>query len=351
MKLLFITGSNTDPASRFRIFALLPYLKSKGHDIEVFTPSPDYTWRIKKKNRYIFWTRVYITQLSRFFSYLLCFKNLYKYDLVYINRTLLSHSKFLESIFFKLSNRIIFDFDDAIYYPNKHQRVGNYIRNATWVTPGNATLSEFAKIYNKNLTIIPTVVDTSVYTLSERKTENIKVKIGWSGSWDSMAVSFPFLEKILIELNNNCQFKLIVISNNAPNFYWLKKIDWEFIKWEEENEVEKLKEIDIGLMPLEDKPFEKGKCGLKLLQYMAIGIPTVASGVGVNSDIILHGKTGFVANKHEDWLKYLSKLINDTVLCEKMGRLGRERVIENYSIEYVLPTILDVFSKVTKLNH
>ena len=331
MRLLFITGSKTDPSSRFRILALLPYLKKKGYDIETFTPYPDYTFRTKKENRYIYWIKVYLAQLLRFFSYLFCFRNLYKYDIVYINRPLLSHSKFLESIFFKFSYRIIFDFDDAIYYPNMHQRVGNYIRNAAWVTPGNIFLAEFTKIYNNNFTIIPTVIDTSIYSMIERKTENKKVRIGWSGSWDSMTLSFPLLEEILLELNNKCQFKFIVISNNAPNYDWLKKIDWKFIKWEEKNEVEKLKEIDIGLMPLADKPFEKGKCGLKLLQYMAIGIPTVASPVGVNPDIIKHAEMGYLAEKKDDWVDYLMKLLKSPNKRSEFGKKARKQVIK-YSI-------------------
>ena len=122
----------------------------------------------------------------------------------------------------------------------------------------------------------------------------------------------------------------------------------ENIEWVEETEVEDMLTFDIGIMPLADDPFSKGKCGLKLIQYMACGIPSIASPVGVNKDIIRDGENGFLAGSEEEWVEKITLLIQDQHLRKRMGIKGRQTVIERYSLDAVAPKLLAIYEKVAK---
>jgi glycosyltransferase involved in cell wall biosynthesis len=150
---------------------------------------------------------------------------------------------------------------------------------------------------------------------------------------------------MLASIQREVPFELAVVSNTKPTIPQTS-LRWHFIPWSEETEISSLHSFDIGIMPLLDNEFQRGKCGMKLLQYMAVGIPTIASPVGVNRDIILHGETGFLASGEDEWRNALETLVRDAELRRQMGINGRQRCEELYSLKRWGPVLLDVFERV-----
>jgi glycosyltransferase involved in cell wall biosynthesis len=224
-------------------------------------------------------------------------------------------------------------------------------RNAAWVTPGNEYLARFASEESARVTVIPTVIDTEKYYVRSYgpEAENGRIRVGWSGSDQSIAHGlFPYLG-ILAELQKTLDFELVIITNSEPKLP-VPGIRWKFHKWAEADEADLGKHIDIGIMPLVDNEFQRGKCGLKLLQYMAAGLPTIASPVGVNSEITLEGRTGFLAANKEQWGSALKTLVSGPALRAEQGMAGRRRCVEHYSVVRWLPTLMEVFEKVRAQN-
>ena len=141
-------------------------------------------------------------------------------------------------------------------------------------------------------------------------------------------------------------FELIIIVEIEPDID-LPGLHWRHIAWPPDTEVEGLQQIDIGLMPLRDEPFEKGKSGLKAIQYMGVGIPAIVSPVGVNGLIVLDGKIGFHCTKGDEWIGRLRRLIRNRALRERLGAFARDHVVRNYSISSAIPRLLDVFEQVS----
>lgn len=251
---------------------------------------------------------------------------------------------------------MVFDFDDAIFVSYKSPSNGylSYLkfagktaeicRLATHVMAGNEFLAEYARAHNKNVTIVPTTIDTDKYAFVERAVEPENVTIGWSGSFSTIQ-HLNTIRDVLQELAKTEQFRLRVIG--TPE-YDLPGVDVEAIQWRSETELDDLRRIDIGLMPLPDDNWSKGKCGLKALQYMALGIPTICSPVGVNSTIIQDAENGFLAVSKADWVEKIKRLIHSPDLRRKLGRAGRETVEQRFSAKVVAPKVLEIFRSAAK---
>jgi glycosyltransferase involved in cell wall biosynthesis len=165
--------------------------------------------------------------------------------------------------------------------------------------------------------------------------------IGWTGTHSTSA----YLEGIysaLETLNKKYNFKFLVISNKQPSRQ-LAVDSWQ--EWQKETEIEDLDQIDIGIMPMPDNDWTRGKCGFKALQFMALGKPVVASPVGVNTEIIQDGVNGFLASAEEEWVEKLSRLIEDPELRERLGKAGRKTVVERYSVEANKEKFLNLFDQ------
>ena len=283
-------------------------------------------------------------------------KSLEGYDLVYLFReaALLGPAWFERKIA-RSSIPIVFDFDDAVFhayvspsngylsylkFPNK---TGEICRLSAHVMAGNQYLADYAKKYNENVTIIPTTIDTEKYQVAEKKDSEL-VTIGWSGSFSTVQ-NLDTIRGVLQELAKQEKFRLRVIG--TPN-YELSGVDTEALKWQSETEIEDLQQIDIGMMPLPDDQWSKGKCGLKALQYMALGIPTICSPVGVNSEIVRDGINGFLAGNKDEWIEKLKKLLHSFELRKKLGAAGRKTVEESYSARSQAPRVFEIFESVIK---
>jgi glycosyltransferase involved in cell wall biosynthesis len=278
-----------------------------------------------------------------------------RYDFVFIQReAFMLGTVFFERLLARSGAKIIFDFDDSIWLhqvsassPNQNL---NFLKNPTktatlislahTVVAGNSYLANYALQFNKNVRIIPTTIDTDLYIPNEKPASSI-ITIGWSGSKttvDHFKEAIPALVKLKQQYGDKIRFIVIGDSN-----YENKILDIKGKAWSLEREVTDLRAFDIGIMPLPTDEWSKGKCGLKGLQYMALEIATIMSPVGVNEEIIEHGKNGFLASTQNEWVTYLSTLIEQPARRQEFGIQGRKKVIEYYSVASTSNNFLSLF--------
>jgi len=260
---------------------------------------------------------------------------------------------FFERLVHRAGVPMIFDFDDAIFVPYVSPSNGylSYLkfpsktrticRLASHVMAGNQYLADYAGKVNDNVTIIPTTIDTSKYSI-EVKPANDPLVIGWSGSYSTVQ-HLDTIRGALQRLAGRHRFRLRVIG--TPRFE-LEGVEVDAMSWRADTEVSDLRHIDIGIMPLPDDQWSRGKCGLKALQYMALGIPTVCSPVGVNSDIIRDAENGMIASTEDDWVEKLGSLLESPGLRDKLGAAGRTTVEKNYSAAVQAPRVYSIFESV-----
>ncbi|GAB5539663.1 MAG: glycosyltransferase family 4 protein [Salibacteraceae bacterium] len=269
-------------------------------------------------------------------------ESLHKYGWVYVQReAFMTGSLFFEKSVARSSTKLLFDFDDSIWLQNvsnanrylkflkRPAKTSEIIEIADLVIAGNEYLADYAKAFNSNVSIIPTTIDTDAYRRINQANSDV-VTIGWSGSITTIQhfeYAIPFLLKLKQEYGDRIAIKVIGDGN-----YRNDALDVSGIAWNEKDEIRELSEFDIGIMPLPDDEWAKGKCGLKGLQYMALEIPTIMSPVGVNAQIISHGENGMLAENQRDWEQCLKSLIEDKGLREQLGKRGRETVIDKYSV-------------------
>ena len=338
-----------DPASRFRLVQYIEPLENLGYLIRYVSPFPSGNFRLKRKhNKIVFWGVIY---LIRFTTFLDTFVKLLKapmYDIIFLNRDILPFLKkpFLEMLLKKLNSNIIFDFDDAIFYNSPEEKIAKVIRNSKCVTVGNKYLYDFAKRFNDKVIVLPTVVDTDKIRPDLKKDDKLEFIIGWIGSDNSYESCFSEKVKNVLRnfLKSHINTRLFIVKETMPPEKEWENLNWTFKKWSIKTEKEILSLLDVGIMPLEDNQFQRGKCGGKLLLYMAAAVPVIASSVGINSELIINGQNGFLASDSEEWLHALETIYNDKERGKKMGRIGREFVEKNCSVKsvlFLLDSILD----------
>ncbi|MEM0448039.1 MAG: glycosyltransferase family 4 protein, partial [Thermoplasmata archaeon] len=277
-----------------------------------------------------------IKSLIRFITALWMLRDIKRFDYVITNRDIVPEIKvkFLEKLIIRSGVKLIFDFDDAIHLGPREKKLSAFLPECYYITPGNSYLAEYAKKLNNKVKVIPTVVNTEEYIPALTRKPG-KLRIGWSGSSSTNIYCLPILKSILEKLSQKYDFEFIVISNEDPAIIW-NGVQYKFIRWHPSTEVSNLQLFDIGLMPLNDSPFERGKCGLKAIQYMALGIPALVSPVGVNKEIVTHGEDGFHCYNEDEWIKHIEILINNKELLNEMGAKARQKIVSFYSINYAM---------------
>lgn len=277
--------------------------------------------------------------------------HLKSHDLVYVFR---ESALFGPSIFERIVHHsrvpLVFDFDDAIFVRYRSPANGwlsllkapgktrTICKLASHVMVGNHYLAEYARAFNRNVTVVPTTIDTDTYQVRSVRETAIPV-IGWTGSYSTVP-HLDLLRDVLRELGRLERFRLRVIG---PSSYRLEGVDVEVIPWRSHTEAQDLAEADIGVMPLPDDPWSRGKCGCKALQYMGLGIPAVCSPVGVNTDLISDGDNGFLADSAEEWITKLALLLRSPQLRRKVGLAGRKTVENGFSAASQVPRVHEVF--------
>lgn len=279
---------------------------------------------------------------SRRFASLFTVKN---YDLIWIEKELFPYIPIpIEKLLSKLGYKYLVDYDDAIFHNydlSKNMfvklllshKIDTVMKHSSCVVAGNAYLAQRARSANaKNVHIIPTVVDHIKYQ-TEQKPQNEVLTIGWIGSPSTQKylLDLKYVFKKIFEKNKNV--RLLLVGAHPSIYAQINYIPVEVVEWDESTEVKNIKNMDIGIMPLADGPWEKGKCGYKLIQYMACGIPVIASPVGVNREIIEKYNSGFLANNDSEWVEHINNLINSYKLRISMGSNGQLAVENQYSLQ------------------
>ena len=347
-RLLGFTQSGFDPAARFRFIQLIPHLESAGWEVTHRPNRPDRQWSSRLRPRFARQLHYRAGRLLMKFNRFLDLRDADEFDVVFTNRDLAGPGLALEKRLHRKNPRIVYDFDDSLFIGPNAAAVAWMCAHAAWVTPGNEYLAEFARQYTDRVTVIPTIIDTDAYEQRNGNGTLVdgQVRVGWSGSDQSIrSTLFPRL-KMLERLQADVPFELVVITNTRPTLP-VANLHWTFVPWLAADEPVLSRKFDIGIMPLEDDAVQRGKCGLKLLQYMAAGLPTVASPVGVNAAIVQPGVTGFAARTEPEWRDALVTLIRDAGRRAELGRAARQRCVQDYSIRRWLPELLAIFDRVS----
>jgi glycosyltransferase involved in cell wall biosynthesis len=356
MRVLAVVPSiyDTSPGQRFRIEQWEPILAAGGVELTYAPFETDELKAVLHTGGNVLAKVGAITKNMRLRNREL--DNVADYDLVYLFReAAVLGPPWFERKIAKAGVPIVFDLDDAIFVSYKSPSNGylSYLkfpaktaeicRLSAHIMPGNEYLRDYCSKYNQNLTIIPTTIDTDKYTVVERP-EPETVTIGWSGSFSTVQ-HLDTVRDVLQELAKTEKFRVRVIG--TPN-YKIPGVDTEAMQWRSATELDDLREIDIGLMPLPDEDWSRGKCGLKALQYMALGIPTICSPVGVNSTIIKDGENGYLADGTAEWVEKLKLMLHSPELRRRIGMAGRKTVEDEYSAKVIAPRVLEIFRSVAK---
>lgn len=329
MKVIFLTHSS-DQGHRFRVEQYFPYLRGQG---------------VEPK-----WQPLSGSRRERFGIY----RGLPSFDVVCIQRRLLPPLEFYWVR--KKSSKMLFDLDDAIMYrsssspyPHSLSRRVKFrwmVKGSDVVTVGNEFLkNEVLKVdREKKVFVIPTCIDVSLYPQKKKISNRPEVILGWIGTKGNLKY-LKKLEPVFKTLHRRfSQVQLKIVSND---FYDPSSLPVLKKPWRLEDENADLISFDIGLMPLNDDLWSRGKCGLKIIQYLSVGLPVVCTPVGINSDIIRDGENGFWATTHEEWIDRLSTLIQNPELRYRMGLKGMERVEREYSLAVTSEKFLHVLQSLT----
>lgn len=338
----FIQGLTT-PSSRFRILQLIPYLEKYGINCTLFPAkyiskggfAPRFArWRFHKGFRRLTQVLVYfplrLIQILR--------ADLSKFNVVIVQKSLMDwpDSRILERLIAQ-KNKIIFDIDDAEFASitrgiNKtSQYIDEIAAVSQVVITGNQYLKNSFKGKCSKVFVLPTTVNEHRFYPKNKSAKDIPC-IGWTGTSSNFRYLFELIPVFEI-LAEKLKVKFCIISNmdyidelsHLPNI--------KFIKWDEECEVAQLHNIDIGVMPLRDDLWTRGKCAFKLIQYQAVGIPSVVSRVGANKEVQQEGATGYFAETRDDWVEKLTVLVNNPMLRKTMGDTARKNFMETFSID------------------
>lgn len=330
---------NIAPGQRYRIEQWEGHLRSLGITVEML-PFVDETLMraLHQPGRYL----AKAMGLARcFLRRIQLLGSLRKYEAIYLFRTAsIVGPALLEYIFPLLRRPVIFDFDDAIYllhtsaanryfgwlkFPGKTAAL---CRLSSHVIVGNGYLAEYAQQYNRQVTIIPSSVDTDAFTSKTEKESQSRVIVGWTGSSTSQT-HLEGYTPLLRELMKQRDIELHVISDRQPDMPGVPVV-WH--RWSPETEIADMARFDIGIMPMPDDQWSLGKCSMKALLYMAMGIPTICSAIGMNKEVIQHGENGLLAKTDDEWLEGLKMLIDDATLRRRLGVAGRQTIEERYSM-------------------
>jgi glycosyltransferase involved in cell wall biosynthesis len=323
---LLVLSDNPDRASfRQRIGIYLDVLRTAGLDckVERFPSNPFAGWKLLRTG-------------ADFDAVFLHKKRLNPFDALVLRRC---------------ARKIIYDFDDAIMYSDKHpdkpssKRLKSFRRTvelADLVIAGNAYLAEHARRFNANVEILPTGLDVSEYDVNVSRPADGKIRLVWIGSKPTL----PYLKEIKPALEEiGSSIDDVVLRIICDEFFDLNNRQIEKRQWSRQTEVIDLVTSDIGLAPLPDNLFTRGKCGFKILQYQAAGLPVVVSSVGVNAELVRDGFNGYHAVSMTDWVRKIYALVKDKSLRTRMGQAAIKSC-EPFDLAALSPRLVTMITSV-----
>ncbi|MEO8358606.1 MAG: glycosyltransferase family 4 protein [Vicinamibacteria bacterium] len=342
----------TAPSQRFRLEQWNPRLRELGIEME-FRPfaSPALVKTLYRPGmalrKALKLSQALITQ----------FRNLPaqgSFDLAVVHRSMsLAGPAFLER---RLSRSLpfVYDFDDAIHLVNTSEanrafgwlkfpdKVAEICGLAKAMTVGNEYLAAFARQHGSDVTIVPSSVDTTLYRPRTEEKAGPRNVVGWMGSSTSQALMEPYAP--LLERIAASGLVVRMVSDRRPTF----SFPFEWRPWSAETEVAELRDFDVGIMPLPDTEWAKGKCAMKILQYMGVGTPSVGSALGGNLEVVTDGQNGFLATSQDEWVMKIHSLIGDRALARRIGAAGRDTVLARYSTLICADRMASVIRRVAR---
>ncbi len=275
-----------------------------------------------------------------------------RYDLVIVHREAVQlGTAIFERILARAPAKLVYDFDDAIWirdtspvnrrfdWLKRPQKTARIIAASDMVFAGNAYLAQYARQFNRDVRVVPTTLDTTEYDARPVAKNDGRVCIGWTGSVTTLKhfeLALPALRAIRERFGDRVYFKVI-----GDGGYRNDELGIRGHAWRAETAVEDLSELDIGLMPLPDDDWARGKCGFKGLQYMALRIPAIMSPVGVNKEIVADGENGYLAASESDWFARIAELVESPARRHALGEAARQTVVRRYSVESQKQSYLD----------
>lgn len=354
MKVLFIEPYPIEgPSSRYRVEQYIPYFENNRIKCAVRPFVSSGFYKILYKKGFYLQKILFFLQsvLKRSFDIFTALRS----DIIFIHLEAFPFGPPLfEWILSKSGKKIIYDFDDAVYMGAtspanrflKHlkcsYKVRWIIKMSRHVITGNAFLADYARKYNKNVTIIYTSVDTEKFTPKSHDNKD-DITIGWIGSHSAT----PYLESlkdVFYKLSKKYKFSLKIIGAMEHNIK-IPQIKIINLDWNLKDEIGQFQSLDIGVYPLPKDKWAFGKSGFKAIQYMSVGVPCVVSNVGINSDIVQDGVNGFLVDTEKEWIEKISRLIENAELRKKIGLAGRETAEKRFSFRVNAPKYLEIIKK------
>lgn len=348
--LLLSRYENLAAGSRYRFYQYLPYLRKEGIEITV-APLFDNDYI---KDLYAGRKKNILKILKAYAKRIINLHYAKNFDLIWLQ---IEELPWLPAwIEYKLGldkATYIVDCDDAIFHQyDQHrfklvrwilgQKIDHIMKHAKIVIAGNNYLLERAKrVGAKRVELLPTVIDLEKYPPTFFINNDI-FTIGWIGS----PVTSHYLKLVIPALEEVCKNNTARVVLIGAKKEELPNIPVEYVSWSEETEIKEIQKFDVGIMPLSDNPWEQGKCGFKLIQYMACGLPVLGSPVGANKIIIKHGVNGYQVRNIDEWIWAINKLKDDPKLRQKMGKAGRKIVEKNYCLQVTAPKLCKILKKI-----
>jgi glycosyltransferase involved in cell wall biosynthesis len=331
-----LTAGRHDPSRRFRVRQFVAPLARRGIEVaEYHPPFSKYTAAPVSQLGFL-WTagkmlaRVPGVAAAHFG------------DITWLQRELIPGRLTLENL---AGRKFLFDVDDAVWMGQRGHAIERIVARCRGVVAGNEFLADYFRRRGARVWVVPTSIDTEVWQPAPKR-ERAEWIVGWSGTASNLKYLYAIEEPLADFLNRNAEARLLVVSDGEPRFAKIPRRSWQFERWSPANEVRQAQRMDAGLMPLAATDWERGKCGCKMLTYMAVATPAVASPVGTSAEIMRAGEVGLAATTGSDWYNALCRLFDDRALAARLGARGRQLVEARYSVARHTATLADIFRQV-----
>lgn len=347
MKVCALTSGLTIPSANYRVRQYIPYLKNENVQVSEYkplwnkfdTPSPAFRFLLKKigadtpRN----WNRLKL--IDRYRAVLA--SNFY--DITWVQKVLIPYHLTLE---LKVRKPMVFDLDDAIWMDEGKGFADKIVKHAELIFAGNNFLADWASTFNKNVVVVPTAVDTSKYKPGEFNLNTFVIGwIGTSGNFKYLKAIEPALEKFL-KKRTDVRFK--IIADKFPDELNTLAAYIDFVAWHPLTHAKEMQDFTVGIMPLTDDEWTKGKCSFKMLQYMSLGIAVVVSPFGMNKELLAMDNIGLGPSSIIEWFDALEEVYLNQADNERMGAYGRKLVLEKFSTQSVSTLISNQFKQILR---